>query len=268
MDAKSFDCDPSAQAILRPQNINKGIFIAFERDDQAFGFTSIFRRTDQPDFEEMHMLALNKLSRHISRACQIQRHQFQNSQYRAIADWNNQADHPLEGTMLLSRRGILMNADPRAQAILECQSDLVLHYGKLVSRSRQTGQDNESFKRFLARPHPDLHPFTLWTKNGALITLELVPMSFGGENIACQAINIRMTRPRAQPNIAAFASAYCLTKTQAKVALALTKTANATEAAKIMGVSRYTMKDHLDQIYDKTNCPSLPQLMLLIGRFG
>ena len=268
IDSKNFEREPSARAILHPQKFDKGLFVTLERNEFAFGYSSILRRRNQPDFEERHVQALNVLSRHISRACKIRQNIFQNSQYKSIADWNNQVGHPLEGTILLTRRGIVMDADPRAQAIMECQNELVLHYGKLTSRSRRTNEDNESLQHYLSRPHPDLHPFTLWTKNGALLTLELVPKSFGGENIACQAVNIRMTRPQAEPNIAAFASAYCLTKAETKVASALTTAANATQAAKSLGLSRYTMKDHLEHIYKKTNCPSLPQLMMLIGRFG
>ena len=143
--------------------------------------------------------------------------------------------------------------------------------GKLTSVSKQSGEDNESLQRFLSGQYRNLPYFVVSLPNETFVSLECLPVSsmpLTSSNGHCLFTIIRLIPAKRRTDTRLFAQAYHLTKAESKVVAALAQTANATQAAALLGIGRETVKSHLTNIYDKSGTHSLSQLMLVIGQFA
>ena len=272
VNASIYDRDPSIRGILHPEKIDKGLFVTLERDHRSFGFMSVFRRVGQPDFEQEELQALQVLAGHISRSCEFRRLRLEREQQSSLAVLQLASGQTLHGTMQLTPDGSLIEADTIATIILESHAGLCVRGGRLTSTSRTTGQNNNSLQRFLSLPTNTPGSFAIWQHNATLTLLDRHPVPAGllglKDRQDLMLVSIRCLSPKARPTITAFAAAYGLTNAEVNVVAALTINPNATKAATSISISRETMKSHLTHIYGKADINSLPQLMLLVGRFG
>lgn len=85
---------------------------------------------------------------------------------------------------------------------------------------------------------------------------------------AAKVVEIRVLRTSRQADASVVARAFSLTPAQEAVINALMRTQSATLAVQRLGLSRETVKTHLQKIYGKTETGSLAQLMMLLGKFA
>lgn len=268
--ADTYDRDPSIQAILKPQNLDKGVFVTLGRDHTGFEFMSVFRNASQDDFDLDHTRAVAFIGQHIARSIRLRRMRL--SRERALRASNLLASQnsPLEGVLVVGSDAKLFEADPGPTAILSLDDALSERGGYLVSRVRTPGQDQRSLLSFLSQaPSESLH--MVLTTGAASTVLEKLPaaaLMFGSSRSShAQMLHIRRVPLKPERSISGFSVAFALTNAEARVIEALIKTDSATEAAAVLRLSRETVKTHLNRIYEKTEVRSLSQLMLLVGRF-
>jgi len=270
VDAKTYRNDPGIRAILHPQRFDKAIMLPVEKSPQRFGFLIALRTMHQQDFDVSDEGALAMLGRHLARGSQFARERKRLRSEEAALSHLAGNGKSVEGIIELGRGGRVISASAGALAILEGPGALSLRSGALVSGSRRTGEDNESFQHFLKAPKPDMPVFVLHDGPATIIRLRLlpVPIGAGGTTLSgTRTLLVSRHRLDAQPDIAAIAAAFDLTPAESRLIAALVKSPSATEAAAKLALSRETVKSHLTRIYGKMGVASLPQLLLMAGRF-
>lgn len=271
VDEDTYKTDLSIQGILKPQGIDKVLLCATEKSRSSLAYVNIFGHTNQPDFTEDDHALLKRLSTHISRSFAYRKliRARKMQQTVALSTLENESD--LEGLILASSRGVLLEADAGAVSILEHQAMLRVKDGKLYSSSRVADEDTESLQRFFSTTGRDPRPFVIALNGGAKIILDKLPVNADAGNWRhpdSLLLRIRFFHTRSSLHLGGFAATYGLTNGEARALDALVKSKTATEAAQRLGITRDTMKSHQSRIYEKTGCESLMQLMLLVGRFG
>ncbi len=267
LDTRTYEADPSAQAILKPQKIDKGLFVAFERDAGTLGFMNLLKRTDQCDFEPHQAQTFAVLSRHMARAAKLRRLTNCQASRQAIADERSGRPCKMEGAVMLAVDGKVLDADAGARAIFKSQSTLVLRKDRLRSTAMKSSMNDEIMQTFLTAGNAPHYPFVLAEQGRSLITLDVLPAHRSPSGQSARPVVICRSFPHSAPNVKAFCTFYELSKAECRVVETLTSSPNATQAAKTIGISRDTIKSHLSRIYSKTESASLSQLMLLVGRF-
>ena len=271
VDRETYKTDLSIQGILRPQGIDKVLLCATEKSRSSLAYVNIFGHTNQPDFSEADHALLQHLSTHISRSFEYRKliRARQMQQAVALSTLENESD--LAGLILVSTRGVLLEADASATAILERQAILRVKDGKLYSSSRLANEDMESLQRFLSANIDDAKPFVIALNGRAKIILDKSPVNAdvgSWRHPDSLLLRIRFFHIRSRFHLGGLAATYGLTNGEARALNALVGSKTATEAAQRLGITRDTMKSHQSRIYEKTGCESLMQLMLLVGRFG
>ncbi|MEL6374974.1 MAG: hypothetical protein AAFR04_13525 [Pseudomonadota bacterium] len=269
IDARTYDSDPSVQAILKPQNIDKGILIGLEKGPETLGFVTLMRRKSQAAFDAEDEQALALIGGHLTRALTFRRRFRALERARTASRLATDGTRHREGVLHIANTGAIANLDATAANIIANVDELSVRAGHLASSSSRAGQQQADLHRFLTPPFEAQARFVMLSETGDIIKLELLPErtlsgSFNPQGYLYALLSIT---PHATADSDDFGQAYGLTPAEARVIGALSKAANATAAAEQVGIARQTMKSHLVSIYAKTGCPSLGALMQLIGRF-
>lgn len=266
IDSQTYERDPSIQAILRPQSIDKGVFVTLGRDPTGFEFMSVFRRVGQDEFDTDHHQAVEYIGMHIARAIKLRRFHLTRQRSTIAAQFRANHDVELEGLLIANCRGLIIQADPGPEAILALNDALSVRNGYLYSRLRREGQDQKSLLSFLEQHGSCM----IFTTDASITSIELLPSNAIFQHPMGQrykALHIRRNPIRAQRSVEGFAMAFSLSRAEARIIEALMESDSATQAAEKLQLSRETVKTHLSRIYDKTDVRSLNRLMLLVGRF-
>jgi DNA-binding CsgD family transcriptional regulator len=271
VDQKTFEDHASTRALLRPQEIDKTLFVTLERNENLLSFAILFRRIGQPDFDETDTKNLAELSRHIKKSHKFRRLLHARDEQRDAAKHRASRSHIAHGLVILNMKGAVLDADAGAEAIFEEPDGLQLRNGRLSLEASIPPLDGNDLQAFAEMPPEQAAPLAVRTRDGAIIVLEHLPVPVSDPHVAerlCRFLTIKRIRTSVAPETVAFSKAYNLTKAEARVVDALSHADNASDAARSIGISRDTMKSHLSRIYGKTGINSLPQLMLLIGRLS
>ena len=271
VDQRTYESDPDIQAILKPQEIDKALMVVLERSPASLSYANIFRTRSQPDFDKDDLALYQRYAPHLRRALDLRRLFLRGKCKNSIARQKIIEGESVEGHLIVNQCGTLLDADAHAAAILDLDFGLHLCGNRLVSDSRLAGQSSRDLYKYLAHePYPK-HPFVI--RAGEQNTLSLKRYA-PDDRIATYAspshiiLSLRLVQTSNPPNLDTFSTAYGLTRAENRVLERLTQCATATQAARDLQISRETMKSHLHNIYAKTACASLPQLLLLVGRYG
>lgn len=269
VDKRTYERDPGIRDILQPQKIDKALLTTLECERDAFSFASVYRRAHQPEFVAEDQRALDLLSPHIAKSLLFRQLRLTADRIRLLRDLRLAANPRIEAAVVVDRNSRLIEADNEALALLAMGHGLSVRNGRLVSTARNAEQDEECLRRFLASTQPG-SVFTIRARQDAMLTLEPVPAGAAGRWPGRNVVILLVRRiPLGSSNRSArsFSRAFALTDAECRVMEALAESPTAAKAAAKLGVSRETIKSHLKNIYAKTDVSSLPQLMLLLGRF-
>jgi DNA-binding CsgD family transcriptional regulator len=270
LEPTAYDRDPATRALLRPQRIDKGFLVALDRQDGRLSYMNVFRRRCQSEFSEAHERAVSFFAKHIARSLQLSHSFILKNRRRAAVHSRAQAKRTTQGVMLLDRRCRVIDADVSAVAILETRLGLALKAAYLVSTSTVAGQDTPSLHRFVSSGFKPRGPFVICGGDGDVVVIDWVQLLDGPRRALdddCFCIIVRLLRLRQSCDVTPLGAAYGLTNGELRVLDALASEPTVASAANALGLSRDTIKTHLKQIYSKTQCRSLAELMRLIGRF-
>lgn len=271
VDQKTFDDHPSVRALLRPQGFDKALIVTMERNEDLLSFTTVLRRTGQPDFDETDLRKLGDLSRHIKKSHKFRRFLYARDQERIAVKRRAAQSHIVHGLITLNLKGKVLDTDAGAEAILREPNGLKLRNGRLIVNTGNSSLDGDDLQAFVQTPAQHAGPLIIRGRNEVFIVLEHFPVTvsdaYTPERL-CRFITMKRIRTSIAPETMIFSKAYKLTKAEARVVDALSYSDNASEAARALGITRDTIKSHLNKIYGKTGVNSLPQLMLLMGRLS
>jgi DNA-binding CsgD family transcriptional regulator len=270
IDPQSLERDPATRALLYAQRIDKGFLVALDRDGGSLSYMNVLRRRHQPDFDAHEEKVLAFFVRHIARSLELARAAARLRNRRCAASLRSKAGWTTDGLMLLDHRCRVVDADAGALAILEHGNGLCMVREMLISNSRVPGQGTEELHHFIRSSRGRDRPFVVAGDDGAISVVDVLPTlhePHAGLPGNVRYVTVRHLRPDQPCQVAAFGPAYGLTKGELRALDALSRVPTVTAAAASLGLSRDTMKTHLSQIYAKTQCNSLAELMRLVGRF-
>lgn len=269
VDTKTYDSDPSIRAILHPQRFDKVMLVPLERADGTLSFMNIFRTASQPDFDTENTKVFGFVAKQVIRALRQRQLALRYRRRQAIVRERSQSGWTTEGVIIVDNHGRIVDADAAALAILDVTGGLVLRHGRLFPVSRGPGQNVADLDEFLRSGNFDSRPFVVRGSKGTIFIICVAGSACqsGGDSPYRRYVTIRRVDSHGAVQVAALGSAFGLTAGELRALEAICKTATTTQAAQSLGIGRETMKTHLGNIYAKTECSSMAELMRLVGRF-
>ncbi len=260
------------RTVNAPHGCRDGLISILSRSGDRYGNIALPRWTDHGPITETDRLRLKRLSPHIRRAVTL----------TDLLDSRALRDSLLSQTFDLLRTPVLLVTDDGAIAHANRAADAVLDAGRLLRRNgghlaavdpaaahalrtalnqTSSGQGLLGASRLSVALDPD-GPATAW-----LLPLDTrLGRDTGGR--AEPLIAVFLSDPAGDTPLPAelFVRRYGVTPAEGRVLNLLIEGTPPAEAADILGLSINTVRSHMQQLFAKTDCAGLPELMSFAGR--
>ncbi|MCW9033714.1 MAG: hypothetical protein OQJ97_05790 [Rhodospirillales bacterium] len=269
----AFTNDPLAQNVLLPTGLDNMVAEVLIRDEAFTAVISLHSTAQTGPFRKGQMATFNKLSPHLIRAINILR------RFNAIEGQRQGMTELLQrlplGVMLLSKEGLVMEMNKRADKIIENGDGLAVDRAghlrslnqkdnralkKLIKQSVGTGQDKQ-----IGTPDAmTVESMASGKKLNILGTpLRRLPTVTAG-HFPAAAIFIGDPGGETGSSIATLRKLYGLSKSEARLAEALSKGKNLKMIAEEFGVSISTLRSQLHSAFGKTSASNQADLIRLV----
>ncbi len=248
---QEFYADDSVNACLVEQNLHHGLLNVVDKDEANTSML-LYRGRSGGDFTEKESRMSGVLGRHVRNAVRLAHSNILKSLHENYQ--NSVATEHRFGTIFLSSKGAVLDADAFARRAMERSRALKLVHGKLtiMTQARSTGAT--SLSEILAAPALTSH--VVQDGPASFIVLKKLPPPFINTALfipsAYSAIAIRRVELE-HVDVGTPQQVFGLTKTEAAVCRHLCLGATQADIAAELSVSSNTVKTHLRSIFAKTD---------------
>lgn len=177
------------------------------------------------------------------------------------------------GVLVVAGDGSILHMNRFAAVLIDAGDVLTAVRGRLMPRNREAAaQLALALSRLTAPVASREGDMTLALPRsggrGLVATLMRLPGGLAGTAGTMSAVTMMVQDPALAPRVPteAFASLYCLTQAELKVAMALIPSGTPQAAAAKLGISCNTVKTHLQRIFEKTSTSRQTDLVALMLR--
>ncbi|MGD1887369.1 MAG: helix-turn-helix transcriptional regulator [Cohaesibacteraceae bacterium] len=270
MDKETYDNEASTVAILKPQKIDKALMVTLDRSPGGFGFFSLYRQVGDDVFTDEQQKQLTFFAGHIQRSWRFSQDQNRSKRSRELDLDNLRRSGTVRGLMTIGKDYRIADVDAGGQFILSQKLGIVERQGRVHSLSKSPPNTTADLWSFIGSGHAAAMPFSISDQETYATTVRLYPghvrKDFAKSDHYTR-LEVVSTLLSPTGGLDRLAVTFSFTKAEYSVVEALSVERNGTEAAKVLGIARETMKTHLTSIYSKTGMRSMNELMLLVGRF-
>ncbi len=270
---KAFAEDPMSQNVFIPAGINNFVAEVLIRDDAFTAVISLHTTTETGPFKKGQVAAFKKFSHHLIRSINIlRRYNASEGQRQGMTDLLQRL--PL-GVILLSRDGLVVEMNKRAKRIIENKDGLAVdRTGHLRTLSPK---DNQALKNLIHKTvgtGPDRQGGTPEamtvesSESGKKLNLLATPLkrlpSITAGHFPAAAVFIGDPGGETGSSVGTLKKLYGLSRSEARLAEALSKGKNLKVIAEEFGVSVSTLRSQLHSAFGKTSTANQADLVRLV----